>query len=279
MLLAGCNLFPTTRKLPIPKPPVVTQTVTPEALVGQLNQRWDGLDSLTAKVEIRASVSNSKAGTAKDYPSIEGHVLMRKPAMLRVLGQTYGVRLFDMAGDGKNFVLSIPHDNKVMKGSYSVAKKSANTFENLRPGFFFDAMMVRGLSSDDEYMVTADTFTIEDAAKKHLYSIPQYILTVMRPKPGSPKKTPVRVVYFHRDDLQPYQQDIYDADGNLATQVYYQAYQDFDSGRYPSSITIKRLPEEITVVLTIEEVHINQTLKDDQFVVTPPNGAVIQNVE
>jgi len=25
------------------------------------------------------------------------------------------------------------------------------------------------------------------------------------------------VIYFHRDDLEPYQQDIYDSDGNLVT--------------------------------------------------------------
>ena len=35
------------------------------------------------------------------------------------------------------------------KGSNAVKKKSANQLENLRPGFFLDAMVVRGLEPDD----------------------------------------------------------------------------------------------------------------------------------
>ena len=37
----------------------------------------------------------------------------------------------------------------------------------MRPGFFLDAMVVRGLEPDDFYSVTADTETVEDAARKH----------------------------------------------------------------------------------------------------------------
>ena len=43
ILLTGCSLFPTTRKLPVPKAPLITQTVKPDELVAQLNQRWDAL--------------------------------------------------------------------------------------------------------------------------------------------------------------------------------------------------------------------------------------------
>ena len=55
-------------------------------MVEQLNNRWNALDSLTAKVEIQASEIKSKEGMAKDSPRFRGHILMRKPEMLRVLG-------------------------------------------------------------------------------------------------------------------------------------------------------------------------------------------------
>jgi len=80
------------------------------------------------------------------------------------------------------------------------------------------------------------------------------------------------VVYFHRDDLEPYQQDIYDADGNLETQVLYEAYQDFEGGKFPSVVTIKRPIDDIQIVLSIERVTENQALPDDQFVVPIPEG-------
>ena len=80
LLLAGCSLLPTTRKLPVPKAPPTVQTVTPEQLVSRLNDRWAAISTLTAKVEFHAT--KSKDGVATDYPSVEGHILIRKPADL-----------------------------------------------------------------------------------------------------------------------------------------------------------------------------------------------------
>lgn len=280
LLLAGCSLFPTTRKLPTPKAPTITQTAAPEDLVGRLNQRWAGLTTLTATVEIQASVTKSKEGVATDYPSVHGHILIRKPENLRVVGQIYGIRVFDMASDGKCFTLSIPQKNKAIKGCGVSKKKSANTWENLRPGFFLDAMLVRGLEPDDSYSVVADSETVEDAARKHLFTVPEYVLSISRSKPGSHELTPVRVVTFHRDDLQPYQQDIYDSEGNLETQVFYSGYQDFGGSKYPSSVVIKRPLEEVQIVLSIDKVVENQALPDDQFQINIlPPSTQIQNLD
>jgi outer membrane lipoprotein-sorting protein len=280
-LLSGCRF--TTRKLPVPKLPATTQSATPEQLVAQLNQRWAALDSLNATVEIQASQIKSKEGFAKDYTTFRGHILMRKPGLLRVLGQVpmLGTRLFDMASDGKNFTLYIPLHSQAFKGSNDLKKRSANQIENMRPGFFFDAMMVRGLDSDDLYGVVADTETIEDATRKHLYSVPEYILSISRPKPNSHQLIPVRVVTFHRDDLMPYQQDLYDSDGNLETEVIYSNYRDFGGNKFPSIVVIKRPQEEYRIVLTVEDVKQNQTppLNDDQFQIKIPDGTKIKNLE
>lgn len=279
MLLSGC-LF-TTRRLPVPKPPAFTQTLAPAELVSQINQRWAALESLNATVDFQASVLKSKEGLAKDYTSFRGHILMRKPELLRVLGQVpvLGTRMFDMASDGKNFTLFIPSKSKAVKGANALRKKSANQLENMRPGFFFDAMVVRGLEPDDLFSVVADSETLEDSARKHLYTVPEYILSISRRKPGTQQLTPVRVITFHRDDLLPYQQDLYDEEGNLETEVLYRGYADFGSGLYPSVVTIKRPLEEYQVVLTVESVKENMALTDDQFQIKIPEGTLIQNLE
>lgn len=279
LLLSGC-LF-TRRKLPIPKPPASIQTVAAEELVSQLNLRWTALQSLNATVEIQASVIKAKEGVATDYTSIRGHILLRKPELLRVLGQVpvLGTRMFDMASDGKTFTLFIPVKSKAVKGSNTLKKKSANQLENLRPGFFFDSLVVRGLEPDDEYMVTADVFTVEDASRKHFYSVPQYILSIMRRKPGSRELTPIRVVYFHRDDLLPYEQDLYDHEGNLETEVQYTSYANYGTSRYPSIVTIKRPLEDYQVVLTVEDIKENMKLDDDLFEIKIPEGTQIQVLE
>jgi len=282
LLLSGCSLFPTIRKLPVPRPPTEIQTVTPGVLVAQLNQRWEAVNTLTATVEIQASEFKIKEGTAKDLPTSHGHIWIQKPGMLRVYGTYLGMKAFDMASDGKSFMLSSPLQKKFIKGSNSVKKRSANALENLRPQFFFDALAVRGLDPDDLYEVTAEAPTVEDTARKHLYSVPEYILNISRRKPGTQQMVTLRRVYFHREDLEPYEQDIYDSEGNLETQVKYDAYQQFDSVRYPSSIVIRHPldeTEEIKIVLTVDDMHENQAFADDLFVMTPTEGAVIQNLE
>ena len=282
LLLSGCFVLSTTRRLPIPRPPSIVQTVTPEQLVEQLNRRWAALDSLNATVDIQASVLKSKEGIAKDYTTFRGIILMRKPEMLRVYGRVpvIGTRMFDMVSDGKVFTLYIPSKNKVVNGANTLKKKSASQVENIRPGFFFDAMIVRGLEADDLYSVTAETDTLADATKKHLVTVPEYVISITRSKPGSKQLTPVRVITLRRDDLLPYEQDLYDSEGNLETLVTYAEYRDFGSGRYPSTVTIKRPLEEYQIVLTVENVRENQPLTDDQFQINNiPAGTVTQQLE
>ena len=108
-----------------------------------------------------------------------------------------------MASDGNNFTLVIPSKNLAIEGANTVTDKNPKSpLLNLRPDFFLDAITVRGLNPDDEYMVVNDTETVEDLAKKHLYIEPEYELSVMRPKAGR-EITPVRVITFHRDDMLP----------------------------------------------------------------------------
>jgi hypothetical protein len=279
LLLCGCMF--TTRKLPVPKPPSLTQTVTGENLVIQLNQRWAAMNTLNATVDMQASVLKSKEGIARDYTSIRGIILMRKPGMLRVLGRipVLGTPMFDMATDGQDFTLRIPPKSMAYKGANKLKKRSASAIENMRPGFFMDALAVRGLEPDEEYMVTADSDTIEDAQRKHLFLVPEYKLTIMRAKPGSHEKIPLRIITFHRDDLMPYEQDVYDEHGNLETQIRYFHYADYGENRYPSIMMIKRPQEDLQIMLTVEKVTVNQPLTDDQFQIHIPEGTRIKILE
>ena len=280
LLLTGCSILPSTRKLPVPKAPLVIHTVSAEELVEQMNQRWNDFNNLTATVDIQATLLKAQQGMATDYPTCRGWIVLRKPDSLRVAGQYLGVRVFDMASDGNTFTLLVPPKNKAIKGSNSVTRKSENQFENLRPGFFFDSMVVRGLEPDDFYAQIADVETVEDPAKKHLYTMPEYVLSITRHAvPGSRRDTPVRVVTFHRDDLLPYNQDLYDPQGNLESQVTYSAYRDFDGSKYPTKVTIKRPLEGIQIVLSVEKVDKNVALPENEFQLKIPEGTQIQTLK
>ena len=279
LLLSGCSyLIPTKRHLPVPKAPAIVQTATPEELVKQLNERWDAMQTLTATVEIYATETKTTEGLEKDFPSCRGIIVMRKPKMLRVRGTYFGLMIFDMASDGSEFTLVIPSKNLAIEGSSTVKETSRNPMENLRPDFFLDAIGVRGLDPDDDYMVTSDTETVEDAAKKHLYTEPEYVLGVTRRKNGH-ENLPIRTVTFHRDDMLPYDQYVYNSDGELETQIFYSNYTTFSAGKYPSKVTIKRPQEGIQLVLSFEAVHKNVDAPDSQFEVKIPEDATIKNLK
>ena len=136
-----------------------------------------------------------------------------------------------------------------------------------------------GLEPDDFYSVTTDSETVEDTAKKHLYFVPEYILSITKHIPGSHRDQPVRVITFHRENMLPYEQDLYDSEGNLETHVSYQDYQDFGSGLYPSRVTIKRPLEDSQIVLLVEKVTKNVPVTEDQFVVNVPDGTTIKDLD
>jgi outer membrane lipoprotein-sorting protein len=281
LLLSGCGLVPMKRHLPVPKPPARVQTATPEELVAQLDKRWNEFQTLTATVEMQATLLKQQQGLATDYPSVHGWIVMQKPNQMRVVGQLLGtVRVFDMASDGSRFTILIPPKSKAIEGPNRLTKRSEKQMENLRPGFFFDAMMVRGLEPEDYYAEISDTETIEDVAKKRLTLMPEYVLSITKhASNGSRRDKPVRVITFHRDDLQPSNQDLYDEQGNLESQVSYSAYKDFNGKQFPSKVVIRRPLEGIQITLTVDKVATDVKLPADEFAVKIPPGTQIQHLD
>jgi outer membrane lipoprotein-sorting protein len=281
-LMTGCaSLFVSKRKLLQPIAPPSVQTATADELVAGLNQKWAKFESLTATVDIRASHLKTKEGVATDYPSFRANLLLRKPDMLRILGKLPVVQttMFDLASDGKSFTLLIPPKSKAYQGLNASKGTSPNWYENLRPSPLFSAMVVKGLNADELYSVTSDSSTEEDPAKKRLLQHPEYILNIVRRKPYSQELYPVRVVTFHREDLLPYEQDLYDEAGVLQTQVLYNNYQQYEGLNYPSKITLKRPQEEYELVMTVERVTPNPTLTDDQFQAKIPPEYTVQELK
>ena len=100
----------------------------------------------------------------------------------------------------------------------------------------------------------------------------------MRPKAGA-EKLPVRVITFHRNDLLPYDQTIYDDQGDPETLIYYSNYMNFSAGMYPSRVVIKRPQEGIQLVLDVVRVEENVNLPPSQFEVKIPDGAKIRELK
>jgi hypothetical protein len=285
-LLTGCLPLVHTRKVQVPKMPPIVQDSDAPHLVNSINLQYDSFQSLLATVELQATFPAANKVDVQESPFFPSHILMRKPEMLRVLGQlpVLRTRAFDMASDGKTFKLLIPPRNKAIEGSNTVVKKSANPLENLRPSVFFDSLLLRRIEPTELVFLTTETRTTRDPKGKQLLAQPDYDLYVVHTKDEGQAVVPIhqlipaRVIHFSRVDLLPYEEDIYDKDGAIETQVIYGPYQKFGTTRFPGSITIKRPLEQYQIVLTIQKLQLNQPLTDDQFELKIPDGVQMQKM-
>lgn len=278
--LSGC-LFRThnVQKRELSSAPL--ETATSQQLIEHVNSEAAKVKSLNATVDIAASTGGEKKGKVTDFQEIRGYILLRKPAMLRMIGLYPVVRnkAFDMVSNGERFHLFIPAKNKFFTGSKEVTVPSKNTLENLRPQHILDALLVREIDPEEEIAFVESGFeTVKDPQSKKDVEQPNYILNVAARQPDGSWALE-RKIYFSRVDLTPAKQVIYDAKGNVATVATYNNYKDHDGLNFPDLIQIDRPQEEYSIQLGVVKLTLNQPLTDQQFALQQPPGSTAVDLD
>jgi Domain of unknown function (DUF4292) len=256
------------------------QESSQQALIDSINRQSETIRSLKATVDIDTSAGGVKKGHVTDYKEIRGYVLARKPAELHMVGLMPIVRTtaFDMVSDGERFKLWIPPKNRFVTGLNQVPTLNTDQpMENIRPQNIYDALLIRRIDPESEIAVLENGYETLHDAKGHRVLQEDYELTVIR-RYGNDWKLSRKIV-FSRVDLKPHRQYIYDEDGKVATDAKYAEYKDYDGVSYPSRIEIYRPQEEYDITLNILKLEINTPLKDDQFVLEQPPGAVVVHLD
>ena len=294
LALSGC--YKTTRTVQQVTAPAIVKDATVTDLVQQLNGNFAAIKTLNASVTIAASTGGGRTGKVTDYTSFKGYILMRKPRDLRVILQVpfLGSVAMDMVSDGHNFKLIIPSQNKARIGTDEVKTPSRNSLENLRPGIFFDSILLQGVDPVEFVTLTDSERTLPPGskaetkaeAKTHAVHVePDYDLAVIArsPTPDSGPASNIlqtrRVIHYSRETLKPYQQDIYDATGRIVTTVSYSNYQHYGEIDFPGEIDISRPFDEYALKITITKLTANQALDDEQFHLGIPANMTIQKMD
>jgi outer membrane lipoprotein-sorting protein len=254
-------------------------------LVNEVNDRYSAVNTLTATVDFQATTGGARQGKQTDITPFHGYILLRKPAMLRVLALLPVVRThaFDLASDGQTFKLVIPPRSRAIVGTNKVTKPSANTLENLRPDIFLDSVLIKSI--EPERLVYLTNTSQTHRQDKKLVETPEYDLHVGEEDPQATDGLkvhvlkPMRVIRFSRLTLLPIGQDIYDADGGVETHVEYGPYRQFGTAHMPSSIVIQRPREAYQITISVQKVVVNQPLGDEQFVLKIPSDYKVQTLQ
>ena len=281
--LSGC-LYHTHKveKTTLAGPPM---DATVAQLVNGVNDRYAAINSLTATVDFQATTGGARQGKETDITPFHGYILLRKPAMLRVLALLPVVRThaFDLASDGKTFRLVIPPKSRAVVGSNTVTRPSTNGLENLRPDIFLDSVLVKSITPERLVYLTS-TSEIRKEGKK-LVETPEYELHIGEEDPQADTHLqvhvikPTRVIRFSRLTLLPIGQDIYGEDGGVETHVEYGPYKQFGTAHMPSSIVIQRPRESYQITISVQKVVVNQPLGDEQFVLKIPSDYKVQTLQ
>jgi len=282
--MTGCLYH--TRKLQTPTAPSMVKNADAAQLVASINSNYESIRSLSATVDLQASVGGTRKGVVTDYTSFRAFILLQKPEMLRVLGLVPVIRTqaFDLASDGANFKLLIPSKNEAVVGKNTVTTKSPNALMNLRPNLFFDAMLIREIGPEDQVILTTDSTVSQDPKTKKWFEERDYLLSIVEEKgqakgaSGVRELIPKRVIRFNRESLQPIEQDIYDQDGAIETQTLYGPLQPFGAAKFPGTVTIKRPLEEYSLKIEVTKLTLNGTFEPDQFELKVPTGVTVQKL-
>ncbi|SFS01874.1 protein of unknown function [Granulicella pectinivorans] len=279
-MLTGC--FSSTRYVKVHAAPPVVMSVSLDTLVDKLDRQFEAIKTLNANVTIAASTAGATAGEVKDYSAFRGYIFVRKPEDMRVILMVPIIgRALDMVSTGNDFTLlmMLPNKTRAIKGTDTVTTPSKNPLENLRPGVFFDALIVRSIGKDEYVTMTESSRLVEPETKKHeaIYE-PDYDIAVMKVKSGR-TMVRLRTIHISRTDLEPYQQDIYDENGRIVTTVQYSKYQTFGDLQFPTEIAIDRPLDKYSLKVAVQKLTPNQKIDDDQFELQLPTGVTVETLK
>jgi hypothetical protein len=270
MPLTGCLFRSRVVEQPVSTAPL--RSSTQQELIDFINIQAGKIQTMQATVDIDTEVGGVKKGTITDYKEIRGYVLVRQPAMLRMIGLYPVVRnkAFDMVSDGQDFRLYIPAKSRLVVGRNDVETHSSNQLENLRPRVIYDALLLQRIDPQNEIAVMENDTRLVPAGKGRMATQADYVVDVISKKDAGWFLS--RKIVFSRTDLLPHGQLIYNDDGNLATKARYDDYKDYNGVNFPSQIEIVRPQEEYDITLNIVKLDLNHPLTNDQFMLEIPAG-------
>ncbi len=227
------------------------------------------IDTLEATVDFKPTTGSVYSGVIKEYHDVRGFILLKKPSMIRIIGQAPVVRteIFDMVSDAQEFRVYIPPKNKFIVGKTNYQASAKNALENLRPQHILSALLMPQVSQPEEKYFAEEA---ETSGRRY------YVLSIVEPTAVGELEIK-RKVWFDRSDLSISRLDLYGPGGSLQEEVHYANYRDFQQVEYPTEITVNRPADGYTLTITIESATFNKPIPPEKFELKkPPNATLVE---
>lgn len=261
-------------------PPAPVLRATKEQLVAQYNRQAAAITSINAAITMKLTAGSEYTGVIKQYHEVNGFILAQKPSNIRVIGQApvVGTNIFDMVSDGQSFRIFIPSKNEFIVGPANLDRLSNQPIENLRPQHLLNALFWPPIAPEMPVLFES----VNTQSGSHYY-----VLTLVRPAPpqaaaasgAASSSSPAppawqidRKVWFDRANLSVSRLEIYDSDGNVASDIRYAAWSAFGSWTFPRQITLSRPENDYQLQIGINRLTIDTQIAPDKFQLKQPPG-------
>ncbi len=240
---------------------------TKDQLLARYNEQARAIHSLNATVNLVPTAGSTYSGVIEEYHDVNGFILAKRPALIRVIGQAPVVAkdVFDMVSDGKTFRIFIPSKHKFIVGSTAMTRPAKKPIENLRPQHLLDALFC------SEIPAGATVLFEEWNSAPDRY----YILTLVQ------KDEIERKVWFDRADLSIARLGIYVPSGRLVSDIRYEDWQPVEAAggiRFPRHIWLARPHEDYQLEIHITKLVVNEAIAADRFQLAQPPGTELVRV-
>src|SRR5579872_2087118 len=252
------------------RPSAPLLSATKDELIERVHRIADPLQSLDMKMEMSPSVGSLYVGEVKDYATLNGYILFKKPDSIRILGldPVIGSTIFDMVSVAENFRIYIPSKNRFIVGRNDAPPTSKKQLENLRPVAFLTSLMIQPPDAKTDITVVEEDTNEHEAV---------YILLIIRR--GTDEPWLVRTLRFDRHNLEMVRQKTFDSTGSVLSDTTYSSWKDYAGVSFPSEIDIKRPQDHYEVVLNVLNLKVNSPdVTAERFILNQPPGTELQEL-
>ena len=286
VLLTGCGIFGTKRKIEVPQLLTPRSEASKSELIQHVN-RLATVKSIHGKVDIQfEDTSFASSGVADQYRLVDGTLTLQRPGQIYLLIQFTFVDIAAMTSDGQHFrVAVLKGDEKYrrfVKGTNNAnykklpaeampapqgnqaksEKEAVNALSNLRPQHLTDAFMIRPIESNSTYTYSQSEFFQEEAdtrrqAKKGSRVVRSYYLLEEFSQPNAGDARVMRRFWFDRvGGIRLTRVQSYDDEGRLITDVSYYNEKTLGStttASLPSRVEITRPQDEYKLSISYQD--------------------------
>ena len=271
-IASGCSV---KRKVAIEVSPKIlaAQNASFDDLLG-IVRTYDAINDLSCRMKVTLTYGKWESGQQEEYKGAPGYILLRQPDSLHLVVQNpiTHTAIFDVLSVGDDFSAWIPSKLKFYKGKNSARELVADDLPGgipLRASHIFEAIAPHIPHVDSKEM----RVSVEEVADK---SAKYYILSVY--KEGIPPRIhTIRRIWIERSQLAISKQQIFDETGRMLSDIEYLGMIAVDKFFVPLGLNMTR-PEDgyaLKMEFRSDSWKINKGLKDEGFVLSPPEGAEI----